>query len=204
MRLAPLTAALALTLSACKGDSFGCSTGPCGSAAVLTTLGISAPHNTLAAMGTMQLAASPKDQNGAAFATTVVWTSSSLFVATVTSGGLVTAVAGGQAYLIASGGSLKDSTLLTVVTGAYPSTQDIYMLPLAYTPNTADIAVGATVQFHFATTAHNVFFDAATGAPQDIPGEVSNQTVARVFNTKGTFGYRCTLHPEMIATIIVH
>ena len=106
--------------------------------------------------------------------------------------------------MYAHGGALTDSTLVTVTTGAYPSSQDIYMLPLSYTPNTADIAVGATVLFHFPATAHNVFFNAATGAPTDIPGEVSNQNVARVFTTKGTFGYHCTLHPEMIATIIVH
>jgi plastocyanin len=200
MRPAPILITLALTLAACSsGDKL---TPP--QLSVLTTLGISAPHNTLAIAGTMQLSASPKDQNGATFATTVNWTSGSNFVATVTTSGLVTGVAGGQAYMYARGGALVDSTLVTVITGAYPSTQDIYMLPLAYTPNTADIAVGATVQFHFAATAHNVFFDTAPGQPADIPGEVSNQVVARVFNTKGTFGYRCTLHPEMIATIIVH
>ena len=200
MRIAPL--ALALALVGCSGGDKA--TGPGGSTAVLTTLGISAPHNTLAVGGTMQLSSSPKDQNGGAFSTDVVWVSGSNFVAFVTSTGLVTAVAGGQAYMYAHGGALTDSTLVTVITGAYPSSQDIYMLPLSYTPNTADIAVGATVQFHFPATAHNVFFDAATGKPADIPGEVSNQVVARVFNTKGTFGYRCTLHPEMIATIVVH
>jgi plastocyanin len=202
MRISPLVSALALTLAACSGGDTV--TGYGGSTAILTTLGISAPHNTLAVAGTMQLSASPKDQNGNSIATTVNWTSGSNFVATVTTSGLVSGVAGGQAYMVAHGGALLDSTLVTVITGAYPSTLDVYMLPLAYTPNTADIAVGATVQFHFSATAHNVFFNTAAGQPADIPGEVANQTVARVFNTKGTFGYRCTLHPEMIATIIVH
>src|SRR5579872_4579699 len=87
--------------SACSSSDK--STGPGGSAAVLTTLGISAPGNTLLVNGTMQLSASPKDQYGAAYATAVAWTSSSNFVATVTNSGLVTAVAGGQAYMIASG-----------------------------------------------------------------------------------------------------
>ncbi|ERR1035441_7050429 len=68
----------------------------------------------------------------------------------------------------------------------------------------ADITVGGTVQFVFPSQAHNVFFDNVAGKPADIPGEVSNQTVARAFTTKGTFGYRCTLHPEMIATVVVH
>ena len=189
-----------LFLAACGGDKGT----PTGTTAVLTSLGLSAPSNTVGIGATMQLSTSPKDQTGAADPVAITWTSGSKFVATITSGGLVSGVAGGQAYMYANGGSLIDSTLVTVITGAYPSTQDIYMLPLSYTPNTADIAVGTTVQFHFQATAHNVFFDAATGKPADIPGEVSNQTVARVFNTKGTFGYRCTLHPEMIATIIVH
>src|SRR5471032_141824 len=114
MRIAPLATALALTLSACSGDSSA--TGPGGSTAVLTTLGISAPHNTLAVAGTMQLSASPKDQNGSAFTTTVSWTSGSNFVATVTTSCIVTGVAGGQAYMIAHGGSLADSTLVTVIT----------------------------------------------------------------------------------------
>jgi plastocyanin len=194
--------ALLVALTACGGDKSG--GGPTGVAPILTTLGISAPRNTLAIGATMQLSASPKDNTGAANQTAVTWTTGSAFVATVTSGGLVAGVAGGQAYMYAHGGSLTDSTLVTVLNGAYPSSLDIYMLPLAYTPITADIAVGAMVQFHFPSTAHNVFFDAVTGSPADIPGEVANQTVPRVFSTKGTFGYRCTLHPEMIATIVVH
>ena len=193
---------IALALGACSSDTS--STQPGGGKAVLASLGISAPGNTLAVAGTMQLTANPKDQNGAAFSTPVTWTSGSNFVATVTTAGLVTAVAGGQAYMIASGGALRDSTLITVVTGAYPSTTAVYMLPLAYTPVQTDIAVGGSVSFVFAPQAHNVFFNAVAGAPADIPGEVSNQTVVRTFKTKGTFGYRCTLHPEMIATIIVH
>ena len=78
------------------------------------------------------------------------------------------------------------------------------MLPLAYTPVQTDIAQGGSVTFVFVPQAHNVFFNVVAGAPADIPGEVSNQNVTRTFNTKGTFGYKCTLHPEMVATIIVH
>ena len=66
------------------------------------------------------------------------------------------------------------------------------------------IAGGGTVQFVFPGQAHNVFFDNVVGKPADIPGEVSNQTVTRVFTAEVTFGYRCTLHPEMIATVVVH
>ncbi len=202
MRIASVIIVAAALGSACGTSDKA--TGPGGSVAVLTTLGISAPGNTITLTGSMQLSASPKDQNGAAFPATVLWTSTSNFVALVTPLGFVTAVAGGQAYMRATSGSLKDSTLITVVTGAYPSSQNVYMLPLAYTPVQTDIAQGGTVTFVFVPQAHNVFFNVVAGAPANIPGEVSNQNVLRTFNTKGTFGYKCTLHPEMVATITVH
>jgi len=202
MRISSVIFVAAVLGSACGTSDK--TTGPGGGAAVLTTLGISAPGNTLALNGAMQLSASPKDQYGTTFPATVLWTSSSNFVALVTPLGYVTAVAGGQAYMRATSGNLQDSTLITVVTGAYPTSQNVYMLPFAYTPVQTDIAKGGTVTFVFVPQAHNVFFNVVTGAPADIPGEVSNQSVTRTFNTKGTFGYKCTLHPEMVASIVVH
>jgi plastocyanin len=202
MRSVLAVTALAAILSACGGDK---SVTQPGGTAVLTSLGVRAPGNTLAIGGTMQLSTSPKDQNGSALQTVVTWTTGSAFVATITSGGLVTGVAGGQAYMFAHGGSLTDSTLITVVTGAYPSSAPVYMLPSSYSPAQTDIAAGGTVQFVFASVPHNVFFNASpTGAPADIPGEVANQTVTRMFNTKGSFVYNCTIHPGMTGTIVVH
>ena len=107
--------------------------------------------------------------------------------------------------MYARGGSLADSTLVTVVTGAYPSSAPVYMLPSAYSPTITDISQGGTVQFVFPSLAHNVFFNATpAGAPADIPGEVSNQTVSRTFATKGSFVFNCTIHPGMTGTIVVH
>ena len=40
-------------------------------------------------------------------------------------------------------------------------------------------------------------------APSDIPDR-SNTTVDRTFNTAGTFGYDCGLHPGMSGTVVVH
>jgi hypothetical protein len=198
------TVALALLIAAaCSGGNSPTQSG--GSPPVLATLGLSAPGNTLAIGGTMQLSASPRDQDGSPFQTVVTWTSGSLFVATITSGGLVHGVAEGQAHMYARGGSLTDSTLITVVTGAYPSSAPVYMLPSAYSPVQTDIALGGTVQFVFPSLGHNVFFNATpAGAPADIPGQVSNQTVSRTFNTKGTFAYNCTIHPGMTGTVVVH
>jgi plastocyanin len=198
------TIALALlTAAACSGGG-GSPTQSGGSPPVLTSLGLRAPGNTVAINGTMQLSASPKDQNGAAFQTTISWTSGSLFVATISAGGLVTGFQGGQAYMYAHGGSLTDSTLITVLNGAYPSSASVYMLPQEYSPVQTDITVGGVVQFVFPSLAHNVFFRTTPGQPMDIPGEVSNQTVPRTFNIRGSFTYDCTIHPGMTATIVVH
>jgi plastocyanin len=117
----------------------------------------------------------------------------------------VSGVAAGQAYMYARGGSLLDSTLITVVSGAFPLSAAVYMLPSSYSPVQTDIALGGTVQFVFPSLAHNVFFNATpAGAPADIPGEVANQTVTRSFTTRGSFVYNCTIHPGMTGTIIVH
>jgi plastocyanin len=202
--LAPvLSCSFGLFAAACGGDKSA--TQPTGTTAVLTSLEISAPANTLAIQGSMQLTAAPKDQNGVAFPATVSWTSGSNFVATISNGGLVSGVAGGEAYMIAAAGSLKDSTLITVVSGAFPSTAEVDMLPASYSPVQTDIVAGGVVQFVFPGLGHNVFFNATpVGAPADIPGIVANQTVARTFSTKGTFTYNCTIHPGMTGTIVVH
>ncbi len=190
-----------LFLSACGSSDSTTQPGT----AVLTSLGISAPGNALAINGTMQLSANPKDQNGNPLPTTVLWHSSSNFVALVTPLGFVSAVAGGQAYMVATGGGLSDSTLITVVTGAFPSSASVYMLPDSYSPVQTDVALGATVQFVFPSLGHNVFFNASpAGAPADIPGVVSNQTVSRQFAVRGSFVYNCTIHPGMTGTIVVH
>jgi plastocyanin len=51
--------------------------------------------------------------------------------------------------------------------------------------------------------AHNVFFDAATGAPADIGGTNANVAVTRAFSTAGIYRYSCHIHPGMAGTIVV-
>ena len=63
-----------------------------------------------------------------------------------------------------------------MITGAFPSSAAVYMLPEYVLAHQTDIVVGGTVQFVFPSLAHNVFFNATpAGAPADIPGEVSNR-----------------------------
>ena len=73
-----------------------------------------------------------------------------------------------------------------------------------FDPSTMSVAVGTTVSFVFAATAHNVTFNAVAGAPADIPGNNANTTITREFDAVGTFPYQCTIHSNMTGTITVH
>ena len=75
---------------------------------------------------------------------------------------------------------------------------------LAFTPATLNTQVGHTVTFAFGSVGHNIFFDAATGAPANIPGANSNASVTRTFDTPGTFTYSCHIHPFMQGKVVVN
>jgi plastocyanin len=74
---------------------------------------------------------------------------------------------------------------------------------LTFNPATLTTAVGHVVTFAFGSVGHNVFFDAATGAPANITGVNANTSITRTFDTAGTFTYTCTIHPQMHGTVIV-
>jgi plastocyanin len=95
--------------------------------------------------------------------------------------------------------------------GTTPTTSTAQVAPdlinatasLTFDPPTLTTKLGHTVTFAFASVGHNVFFDAATGVPADIPGVNTNSSVARTFNTAGTFTYACHIHPFMQGTVVV-
>ena len=79
----------------------------------LTTIGISG-GTSVVATSTLQLTASPLDQNGNAIAATVTWSSSATGIATVSSAGLVTGVAAGSTVITAASGSVSATVTITV------------------------------------------------------------------------------------------
>jgi plastocyanin len=75
---------------------------------------------------------------------------------------------------------------------------------LAFDPSALNTTVGHTVTFKFGSVGHNIYFDAATGAPADIPGVNSNSSVTRTFDTAGTYTYSCHIHPSMQGKVVVN
>ena len=72
-----------------------------------------------------------------------------------------------------------------------------------FTPSPLSVTVGTSVTFTFQGVGHNVFFDAASGAPANIPDILSNTSVSRTFSAAGSFGYECHVHQGMRGTIVV-
>ncbi|MGZ8379844.1 MAG: cupredoxin domain-containing protein [Gemmatirosa sp.] len=85
----------------------------------------------------------------------------------------------------------------------------LYTFPQQWSSPELRIRAGGFVDFFFeGGLPHNAIFrlnpadPALPGAPADIPITV-NQVVRRTFARVGTFPVNCTLHPGMIAEIVV-
>jgi plastocyanin len=71
----------------------------------------------------------------------------------------------------------------------------------AYSPNPMTVAVGTTVTWtNNDTSTHNTVADSGAFATGTIaPGASASATM----HTAGTFVYHCTIHPGMVATLVV-
>jgi plastocyanin len=162
--------------------------------------------------GTLQLLATAHDPGGAALPAggTVTFSSSDESKATVNAAtGLVSGLAEGTTQITAQasrgGVDRSDVAAITVTAQSFPFTAAVVAGDPAttFTPASVDISATGTVTWSFGQLAHNVTFGAQAGAPQNI-GDSVNSDVPRTFNTTGTFGYNCTIHPGMSGTVVVH
>ena len=105
----------------------------------------------------------------------------------------------------ACGGNAGSGYGTTSTTPTVPVAPDLInaTASLTFDPPMLTTKLGHTVTFAFASVGHNVFFDAATGVPADIPGVNANSSVTRTFSTAGTFTYTCHIHPYMQGTVVV-
>ena len=107
--------ALLLVLAACGKDGDGTPVGPGGSS-LAATLQITPGAATIGALGdTVRLDAEVRDQRGQPIpGAGVSWASLDHLIATVSSAGVVRAVANGSARIIATSGSMADTAAITV------------------------------------------------------------------------------------------
>ena len=82
----------------------------------------------------------------------------------------------------------------------------------AFNPTTRTVAVGATVTWqNDSGVEHNVVWDNATAnaAAQagdgtgDMPSFLTGTSHTRMFSAAGSYGFHCTIHPGMNATLTV-
>ena len=96
----------------------------------------------------------------------------------------------------------KDATAPDDGGGSGVTTEDVFTPGLVFSPAFLTISVGSTVRYNITGVAHDVTFQAKTGAPASIP-VTNNAVVSRTFNTKGTFPYDCQTHPGMSGSVTV-
>ena len=81
-----------------------------------------------------------------------------------------------------------------------------------FSPAARTVAPGTTVTWrNDGNTAHNVTWDDAAGSNAALQGDGTGNIAdfargvshTRLFNTAGTYGFKCTIHPGMNGTLTV-
>jgi uncharacterized protein YjdB len=148
------TSSITATSDAVKGSASVTVT-----AVTLKSLAVTPANPTLAKNTTQQFTATGTFSDGSTqVLSSVTWSSSTTSVATITSGGLLTAVAAGSSTIQAVSGSVSGSTGLTVTAPTLTS--------IAVTPASPSVTKGASEQF----TATGTYSDKTT---QNITGSVT-------------------------------
>lgn len=184
------------------------------SAGVLATVAVTLTDPALQLAQNTQAAVAGKDGLGANVALgsrPITWSSSNVAIATVTAAGLVNAVGVGTANIqvsVVDGTNTRTASAVLTVSGVpgAPTTTDVSMPGLTFSPFQALVKQNGTVRFIFPTLDHNVFWDPRLTGQPSAPADINttnSTTVSRTFPNVGVFTYKCTLHPGMDGTIIV-
>jgi plastocyanin len=179
---------------------------------VFTSLAVSPSSGAVQVGATLQLTATPRDQNGAAMAglPAASFSTSDATKAAVSPSGLVTGVAAGTATLTATltaGGTTRTATAsVTVTTTAPPpvaSTATVTTPTIAFSPGTVTIAPGGSVTWQISGATHNVTFDGAAPTGGNVGDTSPGGSATRTFPVAGTYDYHCTRHNGMTGRVVV-
>jgi plastocyanin len=179
-------------------------TGPGAGTGTLASVSATPASVVLAPNGTARIVVTPRDASGAplALAATPTFVSSDTRVATV-SGGVVTAVATGEATItvsITSDGVTRTTTV--AITVAAPAAT-IGTSASQFTPQEVSVRVGQTVLFQFSGASHNVTFKDLRPAEGNIPDSAPGTSATRTFSAAGDYDFYCTWHSGMKGRIRV-
>jgi len=198
---APRAIFAVLLTAACSGG--GGSTAPDASSGV-ASVSLNVTSAQLGIGQNLQLTATALTNTGTVTAGSATWSSSAPTVANVSANGLVTGLAAGAASITATiSGRTGTATVTVSASGSgLPLAAEVTMPGNTFSPFLTTIGVGGTVTFRFGSVDHNVIWANVAGKPADIQ-ITRNTSISRVFNTKGVFGYDCTVHPGMSGQIEV-
>lgn len=199
--------AIVALLSACGGGGGG-TTSPPPPAKTLGSITVTAATVSVAAGESATITANAFDTGNAALGgVTFTYASSNANVAEVSGSGSVLALGAGTSTITVTGlltGVTKTATVAVTVTGTLPATANVVggSGGNIFAPATVVIATGGSVGWTWGAVTHNVTFDAATGAPTNIPSAAS-VAASKVFPTAGNFAYQCTIHAGMTGRVVV-
>jgi plastocyanin len=85
---------------------------------------------------------------------------------------------------------------------AGPGTNEVWIQSMAFNPSVITVAAGTTIKWtnkeaitHTVTSKTDLFDSGPIG---------SNGTFSFTFPSAGTFDYHCTIHPSMVASVVVN
>ena len=199
---------LAIAVAACGG---GDDPTPPPPTSVFTSLSISPANPAMVETDTVQLSATPRDQNGAAMSglPAAAFTLTAGTSVSVSNNGQVIGLDPGASTITAtltSGGTTRTATTTPTV-AALTTSADVTAsgAGTSFNPASVKIATGGTVTWSFTAggqAPHNVTFGTNKPTGGDIPDKDSGSE-PRVFPTAGSYPYQCTRHGGMTGTVIV-
>lgn len=206
-RFGVLATGLFTSLVAGCGGGNGGTPPPQGS--VFSSLSVNPMNPDMVDGDTLQLAATPRDQNGAPMSGLPAATftrESGTSVVVSTSGRVIAESPGGSSVRASlTSGATTHTAATSVQVSALSLTASVTASGAGstFSPDTVKVAVNGEVTWSFpGPTAHNVTFTSPPSPVANIDTR-SAGSVARTFTVAGRHGYRCTIHPGMEGAVIV-
>jgi len=201
-----LTAVLALAACGGGGGGGGGTTAPPGSSGGVTVASVTlSGASSVALGGTLALTGVVKDGSGNVLTNSITWGSSDESIAITRSSGVVYPLKVGTVNINGAVGSVIGSKSISVTAAAASPATALNVAATngsQFSPSSVTIAQNGSINFLFFSVTHNVIFAGIAGAPINVSDQ-ANGDVQRVFGTKGTYSYTCSIHAGMSGTVIV-